>query len=92
MQKSLKDSILQYNLFKTISVTDIGNKTTSMQLYHLFDEGTLYEDDVLIEEIHREINKDRFYATINDNKDEIYTVQFFQFGRQIQPLSYFLKK
>jgi len=92
MTQSEKDSIIQYNLFKTISVTDINNNKTKMNLYYFFDEGDLYEDDQLIEEEYQEINKDRFYATFNDNKDEIFTIQFLQFARQLQPLSYYLKQ
>ncbi|MCL2245512.1 MAG: DUF4340 domain-containing protein [Lentimicrobiaceae bacterium] len=92
MENSLKDSITQFNLSKTISVTDVDNKTTTLNIYHYISQGELYEDDQLIQEDYYEIVRDRFYATINDNKDEIYTVQYTQYVRQFQPLSYFLKK
>jgi hypothetical protein len=90
--QSLKDSILQFNLFKIISVTDVEQQTTTMKLYHFIEWGDLYIDGVLIEENHPAYNNDRCYATFNDNTDEIFTVQFYQFDRQIQPLSYYLKK
>jgi len=90
--QSTKDSIIRFNLFKTISVTDIDNKTTSMQLYHLVNTGTLYESGDLVSDVYQEFSKDRCYATVNDNKDEIYTVQFYHFDRQLQPFSYFLKR
>jgi hypothetical protein len=92
MGKSLKDSIIQHNYCKTISVTDVNNKTTTMNLYYLIDEGSLYEDGELIEEDYFEVRQDRFYATFNENTDEIYTVQFMQFLRQLQPFSYYLKQ
>ena len=89
---SLKDSVLQFNFFKIISVTDVDNKTTTMKLYHLINTGELYESGNLISEVYHEINQDRCYATFNENTDEIYTIQFFHFDRQIQPFSYYLKK
>jgi len=92
MSKSLKDSIIHDNFFKVISVTDVDNQTTTMKLYHLIDTGALYKNGDLIDEFYHERNRDRCYATFNNNDDEIYTIQFFHFDRQIQPLSYYLKK
>ena len=92
ISKSLKDSILRFNLYKTISVTDVDNNTTTLELYHLMNEGSLYENETLIKEEYYEYNKDRCYATINKNTDEIYTIQFYHFERQLQPLSYYLKR
>jgi len=89
---SQRDSILQLGFYKIISVTDVGDKTTTLKLYHQVNVGSLYIDGDLVEEIYQEFDRDRCYATINDNNDEIYTIQFFHFERQIQPLSYFLKK
>jgi len=91
MEQSKKDSILQFNLSKSISITDINNQTTTLNLYNIFIEGELYEDGELIQASYQEINQDRYYATINGNTDEIFTVQYFQFIRQLQPLSYYLK-
>jgi hypothetical protein len=90
--QSLKDSIIQFNLFKTISVTDVDNKTTTMKLYHQINTGSLYEDGDLVAEIYNEFSKDRCYATMNENTKDIYTIQFFHFDRQLQPLSYYLKR
>jgi len=92
MPQTTKDSILQFNLFKIISVTDVNKKTTTMKLYHFIEWGDLFENEILMEENVPDYNKDRCYATFNDNTDEIFTVQFFQFDRQIQPLSYYLLK
>jgi len=92
MSKSLKDSIIQFNFFKMISITDVEDKTTALKLYYQIDSGSLYENEELIEEEYHQLNKDRCYATFNDNTDEIYSIQFLHFDRQIQPLSYYLKK
>jgi len=91
MKQSLKDSILQLN-YKIISITDVDNKTTEMKLYHQMNTGELYIDGNLVDEVYQEFNSDRAYATFNENTDEFFSIQFFHFDRQIQPLSYFLKK
>ena len=85
-----KDSILQSKCFKIISLTDIYDKTTTLKLYPLRD-ADLYEVVDEIDEFYNSYSRERAYATINDNPDEIYTIQFYHFERQIQPISYFLK-
>ncbi|MCL1850130.1 MAG: DUF4340 domain-containing protein [Bacteroidetes bacterium] len=92
MTQHKKDSIVHSQFTKTISVTDVDNKTTTLCLYYIVEKGDLYEDDQLIETDYDDISLDRYYAIINGNKDEIYTVQFVQYLRQLQPLSYYLKK
>jgi len=92
ISKSQRDSIINQGVFKEISVTDVDNQTTTMKLYHKVEEGALYQDDNVIEALYRHINIDRCYATVNENTDEIFTIQFFHFDRQIQPLSYYLKQ
>jgi hypothetical protein len=91
MEQFKKDSIVQSQFVKTISVTDINNKTTTLCLYYVVEKGDLYEDGKLIETDYDDISLDRYYAIINSNTDEIYTVQFVQYIRQLQPLSYYLK-
>jgi len=91
ISQSLKDSIINFYLFKTISLTDVEGKTTTLKLYHQINTGSLYEAAKLVSEVYSEYDKDRCYATINENIDEIYTVQFYHFDRQFQPLSYYLK-
>ena len=92
ISQTLKDSIIKSNLYKTISVINVDNQTTTMNLYHQIDTGSLYQDGKLIQELHLAINRDRCYVTMNNNPDEIYTIQFYHFDRQIQPLSYYLNK
>jgi len=91
IRPSLKDSIVETNGFRIISLTDVDNKTTTLRFFHRITIGELYEDGDLINDVYHEYSQDNAYAIINENPDEIYTVQFFQFERQIQPLSYFLK-
>ena len=92
ISQSEKDSILQLGYYKEISVTDVDNQTTTMKLYHMIDEGTLYQDDVVIEAKATQINKNRCYIIMNENTDEIFTIQFYHIDRQIQPLSYYLNQ
>lgn len=92
MKKSLKDSIAQSNYFKRFIITDINNKTTTLDMYYIVEKGDLYQDGQLIEKDYDDINLDRYYAIINGNKDEIYSVQYVQYFKQLQPLSYYLKK
>ena len=86
-----KDSILQSKCLKIISLTDIYDKTTTLKFYPLL-HSDLYEDADEIDEFYNTYSRERAYATINDNQNEIYTIQFYHFARQIQPLSYFLKQ
>ena len=37
-------------------------------------------------------NRDRFYAVLNGNKHNLVQCQYYHFDRQLQPLSYFLKR
>jgi hypothetical protein len=92
MTQSQKDSILKSNFFKVISITDVDNITTTMKLYHQIDTGSLLVDGDIVEEFYRRFNRDRCYVTINDNNAEIFSIQYFHFDRQIQPLSYYSKK
>jgi hypothetical protein len=93
LSPTYKDSIIQSKYYKIISLTDIYDKTTTLKLYHFFD---MYEyedeDGDEIDAVYLAYSRDRCYATINDNIDEIFTLQFFHFDRQIQPLSYYLDK
>lgn len=89
-----KDSILQFNQFKTITLTDIDGNRTKMELYRKgFDENDAFlEIDNKREHQVSHWDLNRFYATLNDNDNTLYVMQFFHFDRQTQPLSYFLDK
>ena len=92
ISQTTKDFIFQTQFYKTISLTDVDNQTTTLNLYHQIDSGALYEDGRLLKEMAYQINKDRCYAIVNNNPDEVFSVQFFHFDRQMQPLSYYLIK
>jgi len=92
ISQTTKDFIFQTQFYKTISLTDIDNQTTTINLYHQIDSGALYQDGKLIKEMDYQINRDRCYAVVNNNTDEVFSIQFFHFDRQMQPLSYYLIK
>jgi len=92
IEKTVKDSIAHSNFFKTISVTDINNQTTTLHLFYLVEKAELYKDNQLLDEDYYDISKERCYAIINNNSDELYSIQFLQILRQLEPLSYYLKK
>ncbi len=87
------DSIFQFNLWKTIALTDTEGEMTKMTIFKKRFSGSNspfdYKQDVQKEEF--VWDADRFYAIMNDDKATLYSMQFFHFGRQTQPLSYFLK-
>jgi len=82
-----KDSVFNRK-FKELSVSDTkGNKTT-ITIYHLRNEYDTvnYEYNIDFMEAY---NRDRFYAIINGNKEEIFLCQFFVFDRMLQPFEYY---
>jgi hypothetical protein len=91
MEKSMKDSIVESKYVKSISITDIHNITTTLQLYYLVEKGDLYEDGEWVQADYEDISLDRFWAIINGNHNEIYSVQYVQYLRQIQPASYYMR-
>lgn len=92
MPQSQKDSIIATKLFKTITLTDIDDKITQLNLYHLEEINAYLDEDDLVGQIRHEINRDKCYAMLSDKLNEFYIIQYFHFDRQLQPLSYFLKK
>lgn len=90
LTKNEKDTIFSLK-FKEIIITDMDNNSTKISLYYMINEldTANYEYDYDFVE---EFNKDKFYATINDNTDEIVICQYFVFDRIIQPLRYYLKE
>ena len=83
-----RDSIFN-GKFKELTILDTkGNKTT-ITMYHLLNSYDTvnyeYSDDYIMDAY----NRDRFYAIINGNKDEIAVCQYFVFDRIIQPFDYY---
>lgn len=93
---SEKDSILRFNLFKTITLTDIDGNETRLDMYRKLTPDAMYLDAILgnVGDMTEEgpYNRDKFYAVLNKNTNRLVQCQYYHFDRQVQPLSYFLKK
>lgn len=87
-----KDTIIQKNLFKIIVLTDIDGKKYELRAYRLMDLVQEMQNDVTIGEPKLVPNRDVLYATFNGDLKTIYKLQYHYFDRQLQPLSYFVKK
>ncbi len=86
-----RDSVLRFNKFKILKLTDTENKTTTLELYKITFLAQSLEFDTLSDEVYTAENKDRCYATINGDQSTLYLIQYHYFDRQLQPLSYFFK-
>ncbi|MDR1793514.1 MAG: hypothetical protein LBR36_08795 [Bacteroidales bacterium] len=88
LSQSRKDSIFA-NKFKEITITDTSGITTKIEMYHLENviDTTEYDYTGLMID---PFSKDKFYAVINDDKENIVLCQFFAFDRLVQPLEYFI--
>ena len=92
---STKDSIIRFNHFKTITLTDVEGRKTTLDMYRKLEKD-LYYLDAIIGGVEREdnspYNRDKFYAILNGDDSHLVQCQYFHFDRQLQPLSYFLKQ
>lgn len=91
LSKVERDSLFERK-FKEISVTDTKGNRTTITMYHLENEyDTLnYEYPENSIDFMEAYNRDRFFATINNNKNEVYFCQYFVFDRIVQPFAYYL--
>lgn len=90
-----KDSVLRFNLFKILTLTDIEGNKTEVKFYRMKDYGEYYLDEFKDTDLEEEFypwNRDRFYGVVNDDTSQLYKMQFFHFDRQLQPFSYFVTK
>ncbi len=95
IEKSAKDSILKYNKFKTIVLTDTEGNETRLDMYRKLEEDAYYLDAILEQDepsINLPYNRDHFYAILNGHTENLVQCQYYHFDRANQPLSYFLKK
>jgi len=95
MPKSERDSILKFNKFKTIILTDVNGVKTRLDLYRKLTPEMMYLDAIVggTEDAGNEpYNRDKFYAVLNGKTENLVQCQYFHFDRQVQPLSYFLKQ
>ncbi len=90
-----QDSILRFNKFKTIKLTDVEGKVTTLDMYRKLTPDDMYLDAILGNGSQTEelgpYNRDKFYAVLNGKKKDLVQCQYYHFDRQIQPLQYFLK-
>ena len=85
------DTILTFNLWKKIKLTNTDGEEKEITLYKKRYTG---DYDMMKDEDNQKNplwDSDRFFITIGKDKKTLYSMQFFHFGRQTQPLSYFLK-
>ena len=88
ISKTEKDSIFSRK-FKELTVSDTeGNKIT-ITMYHLKEDDELLDDAYDIDFMNA-YNRDRFYAIINGNKEEVVLCQYFVFDRIMQPFEYYM--
>ena len=95
MRNSYKDSIIRFNHFKTITLTDVDGKKTTLDMYRKLEEEPFYLDaiiDGMDRPENEPYNRDKFYAVLNGDNTHLVQCQYYHFDRQIQPLSYFLKQ
>jgi len=90
LSQAERDSIFDRK-FKELTVFDTkGNKTT-ITMFHLQNEYDTISYEYLNELVDiYNYDRDRFYAIINGNKDEIVLCQYFVFDRMIQPFEYYM--
>ena len=90
-----RDSILQYNQFRTIILVDVNGKETRLDMYRKLTPDAMYLDAIVGRENQEETtpyNRDKFYAVLNGQTKNLVQCQYYHFDRQMQPFSYFLKQ
>ena len=90
-----RDSIIQYNQFRTIILVDVNDKETRLDMYRKLTPDVMYLDAIVGRENQDEnapYNRDKFYAVLNGQTKNLVQCQYYHFDRQMQPLSYFLKQ
>lgn len=91
MEPNKRDSIIRSSLFKTIRLTDVNGKTDELSFYRMDSDLDYYDEEGNhIDDIEFLYNRDRCYAILNGNKQQLYRVQYYHFDRLLQPFSYFV--
>jgi hypothetical protein len=92
---SAKDSIIRFNHFKTITLTDVDGQKNTLDLFRKMEIDPFYLDAIVggMERAEEEpYNRDKFYAVLNGNTKNLLQCQYYHFDRQLQPLSFYLKQ
>lgn len=82
-----KDSVFNRK-FKEMTIEDVDGNTVTISMYYLEDESEEAEESNNAK-ITRLFSRDRFYAVINGNKNELVRCQYFVFDRIVQPIDFF---
>lgn len=92
LTKNEKDSVFRNNLFKIIILTDVDGKKSELRFYRLLQLVQEMQGDENIGDPMMAINRDHCYGIFNEDYSKLYKLQYYYFERQLQPLSYFIKK
>lgn len=86
LDKDQLQRILDENLFRVVTLTDIQGNTIKLNCYFIDKPNNSSPDeaDDKLTNIENMYNADCFYATLNDNKDQLYILQYFVFGQIAQ--------
>lgn len=89
MEPLKKDSILRFNHFQTLTLTENSGKVTKVRMYRVPE--ILIPDQSQMDIVEMDYSRDKFYIVMNDSKD-MQIAQYFVFERLLQPLSYYLSR
>jgi len=88
LTKEEKETVLNRK-FKEITIEDVDENITAISMFYLEDEADEDDENSNDAQITRLFNRDRFYAVINGNKNELVRCQYFVFDRIVQPIEFF---
>jgi hypothetical protein len=92
LNQNEKDSVYKNNIFKIIILTDIDGVKSELRFYHIKQLVQEMQNDVNYGDPMMVASKDNCYGIYNADYSKLYKLQIFYFDRQLQPLSYFIKK
>jgi len=88
LDKSFKDSIIASTPLNTIAITDMKGVTNSIKIFYKNGKPDKIDPVTNKPEVY---DKDRIFALINNGADFV-TIQYFVFGKLLQPVGYFTPK
>ncbi|MDR2410097.1 MAG: hypothetical protein LBE13_18590 [Bacteroidales bacterium] len=88
LSEGKKDTVFTRK-FKEVRIEDTDGNITTITMFYLEDEYVLEEEYSHDIDFMETYNRDRFYAIINGDKNEIVRCQYFVFDRIVQPIEFF---
>ena len=82
MSKSAIDSIVRFNHFKTITLTDVDGKKTTLDMFRKLEKDPYYLDAIVSRTETPEdepYNRDKFYAVLNGDASHLVQCQYYHF-------------